>query len=128
MRDELVYRLSASEAAALQVSLETLERFAAQRGCLLSRDVAVLKRDLAAFVGRAARHVDATTRLPHGEGRQDDDDEQLIDTAEAARVLGITEDSVRKRCRTGIFMTAARQVRGRWMIPMSDVESAERSA
>jgi Helix-turn-helix domain len=49
--------------------------------------------------------------------------DELIDTRQAARRLGITPGAVAKRCRTGYFASASRKVGGVWMIPAADVDA-----
>lgn len=118
MRDELVCRLTVEEAALLQVALETLERWSAAKGAALSGEVAMLKLNLATFVGRAVGDVEATMRPDLARGPHDED---FMDSKEAARVLGLTVGAVAKRCRTGVFGGVARRERGRWLIPAADV-------
>ncbi|CQD21608.1 Helix-turn-helix domain protein [Mycolicibacterium conceptionense] len=118
--------LEPSDAEALQIALERYERKVARDGARLSRQLARIKMDLAAFVSRAGSRVDTTTRPAHGTGC-DPDGELFIDTAEAAKMLGITEDAVRRRCRSGIFVNVAKRVRGRWMVPSADVEAVMRN-
>lgn len=117
MREELVYRMPVEEAALVQASIEQLERVAVRQGSLVSRDLAVLKSDLAAFVGRAAGRADTTMRPPSPV----DGDDVLIGTEEVARMTGTTEDAVRKACRKGRYANAAKKIRGRWYLPAVDV-------
>lgn len=117
--------LDVEDAAKLQSALEALETLAARSGYALGREVAVMKQGVAAFLGRVAGRADATTRPPVTQIR--DADGELIDVEEAARMLGLTADALRKACRTGRYASVARKVRGRWMIPAADV-SAEGAA
>lgn len=122
MRGDLL-TLVPEEAALLQSALETLERWAVARGYPLAPDLALIKRDLASYVAsRAPGRVGATTRLeresvPHPGG------ERFVDTEEAALMLGLSSDALRKACRAGRFAGVARKSRGRWMILASVVEA-----
>lgn len=117
IRDELVFRLSVKEAALAQAACEEVERVAVRQGSLVSRDLAVLKNELAAFVGRATGRADTAMRPPSPASG----DDVLVGTEEVARMTGTTEDAVRKACRHGRYRFAAKKIRGRWYLPAVDV-------
>lgn len=114
--------LTLEEAALVVAALEKLERLSAAGGGLLIVDLARLKMNLASWVAsRVQSRADATTRptqapVVHSAG------EGFVTCEEAAEMLGIAVDSARKACRTGRWRGTARKVRGRWMLPVEEVE------
>lgn len=89
-------------------------------GLPLPLEVARLKGDLAEYVGRARGRADTTIR-PDSGGMTDANEEQLLSVEEAAGLMGISADGIRKSCRRGKLALAARKIRGQWWIPRPDV-------
>lgn len=124
MRDGLI--LEENEVAFHAAVFEVAERCARELGRPITPLVGLRRKDLQAWldVRRADGRDDATTRLLAEVMAHDEDEDELIDTEEAARVLGISVGAVAKRCRRGgMFAAVAHQSRGRWLIPRADVQA-----
>ena len=122
MRDDLLV-LGVEDAAWFLGTLRTLEQLAKRCKVTLPPTVAERRDALLTYlVGRAAGHADATTR-PAALTAAHDGGREVIDTDEAANMLGITSGAMRKRCRSGRYMGVARKELGRWVIPKVDVEA-----
>lgn len=122
MRD--LIGLVQEEAALVVAALERLEQLAAAGGGHLGMELARVKMELAAWVAsRVEGRAGATTR-PAGATEVHTAGEELITTEEAARMLGVSSDAVRKSCRAGRWAGAARKVRGAWLIEAEAVEAA----
>ncbi|GAB7069785.1 hypothetical protein H7J06_15615 [Mycobacterium hodleri] len=119
MRDDLLV-LDVHDAARQLAALETLERLTAARGGRILADVARDKQMFARFIAtRVAARDDARTRGLDGPAAHD----ARMDSRTAAECLGITEGAVRLACRSGRYAGVAGKKRGRWSIPVADVDA-----
>ncbi|ALI26566.1 hypothetical protein XA26_27260 [Mycolicibacterium fortuitum] len=102
-------------------ALDLLVKYSKRAGCVVPSSVPTVRSELQTFLdSRADSLADATTRPPrvavlHPDG-------EWIDVEEAAQMLGVSADAVRKSCRTGRFVGVARKWRGRWLVPAESLE------
>ena len=120
MRDDQLV-LNAADVAWFVSALEFLEKLAIRARMGLPPSVAATKNVLAQHLSRVGGRADATPRPVVS--RVVDPEDEWIDTATAAEHLGLTEEAVRKACRTGRFTGVARKHHGRWCIPQADIEA-----
>ena len=112
-----------SRAAAREVvaALDHLGRLAAPRGMQLSERLRTIRRELATSSTRGITHADASAKDNAAQLDSHWYSSVAVDTAAAARALGITPGGVAWLCRNG-RLTAARSG-GRWLIDTASLRS-----
>lgn len=117
--------LSDDDAAELVAALDALERLAAAHGARLSPRLVDLRRGLSALAEtRASARADARIGVAEVADALTVD-MGAVDTATAARALGITSDGVRYLCRSGRLPAYRRA--GRWWINAAELHAVART-
>ncbi|WP_040802797.1 helix-turn-helix domain-containing protein [Nocardia concava] len=114
--------LSDDDAAELVAALDALARLAADRGARLSPRLVALRHGLAQGASSSREH-------PHADARTGVDfvldaltvDTGAVDTATAARALGLTPDGVRYLCRSKRL--PGFRSGGRWWINAAELDA-----
>lgn len=118
MRDDVMV-IDADDAIWLVAALSLLEELVKRRGHPPVVSLDEKKQTLTAFLRRVDGRADTTMRPDSAALAHDSDIDVLLGTEEAAGVLGLSADAVRKACRSGRFAHLARRSGGRWWIPRS---------